>query len=153
MVFDNNYRPRLWADKATARACFSQAFAAANTVLVTADDHQALFDFDDLDLAVANAQALPVPELVIKRGAAPTLVRVSADEGEGIWHKVPTEHVQRVVDTTAAGDSFAAAYLSQRLQGRPAAEAAQFGNRLAARVIQHPGAIIPLAAMQDLLPA
>ena len=157
VVFDNNYRPRLWADKTSARTYFCQAFAAANTVLVTADDHQALFGFDDLEAAVANAQALPVPELVIKRGAAPTLVRVSTSVAEGPhdadWHSVDTERVARVVDTTAAGDSFAAGYLSQRLQGRPAAEAALYGNRLAARVIQHPGAIIPLAAMQDLLPS
>ncbi|OYT91801.1 MAG: ketodeoxygluconokinase [Burkholderiales bacterium PBB3] len=152
VVFDNNYRPRLWADKATARTSFCQAFAAASTLLITADDHQALFEFDSLDAAVADAQALQMPELVIKRGAADTLVRVNSSEGWAIWHSVPTELVLRVVDTTAAGDSFAAAYLSQRLQGRPAAEAAQFGNRLAARVIQHPGAIIPLAAMQDLLP-
>jgi 2-dehydro-3-deoxygluconokinase len=56
-----------------------------------------------------------------------------------------------VVDTTAAGDSFAAGYLCQRLRGAGPAEAAAFGNRLAARVIQHPGALIPREAMHDLL--
>jgi 2-dehydro-3-deoxygluconokinase len=57
-----------------------------------------------------------------------------------------------VVDTTAAGDAFAAAYLAGRLLGWPADQAAAFGNRLAARVIAHPGALIPLAAMADLVP-
>jgi len=47
-----------------------------------------------------------------------------------------------VVDTTAAGDSFAGAYLAARLTGARAADAASAGARLAARVIQHPGAII-----------
>ena len=42
VVFDNNYRPRLWADADTARACFERAFALANVALVTADDHQLL---------------------------------------------------------------------------------------------------------------
>lgn len=147
VVFDNNYRPRLWSDVAQAQACFQRAFALADTVLITADDHQALFGLESLDAAVCAAQALAVPELVIKQGASPTLVR----SGDGPWQRVPTEAVTRVVDTTAAGDSFAAGYLSRRLQGVDAENAARFGNRLAARVIQHHGAIIPLDAMGDLL--
>ena len=56
VVFDNNYRPSLWPDIAVARDCFSRAFAVADTALITADDHQALFGFDSLELAVAAAQ-------------------------------------------------------------------------------------------------
>lgn len=147
VVFDNNYRPSLWPDIAVARDSFNRAFAVADTVLITADDHQALFGFPSLELAVLAAQALSVPELVIKRGGAPTLVR----SGSSPWHSVPTQDVTSVVDTTAAGDSFAAGYLSRRLRGKSPEEAAQFGNRLAARVIAHRGAIIPLDAMADLL--
>jgi 2-dehydro-3-deoxygluconokinase len=146
VVFDNNYRPRLWPDSAVARAAFTRAFAVASVALVTADDHQALFGLASLEDAVQAAQQLPAAEIVIKRGAAPTLVRA----GAGPWEAVTTESVPRVVDTTAAGDSFAAGYLSRRLAGQAPAVAAQFGNRLAARVIQHPGALIPLEAMADL---
>lgn len=146
VVFDNNYRPRLWIDAAVARDSFTRAFAVASVALVTADDHHALFGLASLEDAVLAAQQLPAAEIVIKRGAAPTLVRA----GAGPWETVPTEHVPRVVDTTAAGDSFAAGYLSRRLSGQSPAVAAQFGNRLAARVIQHPGALIPLEAMVDL---
>ncbi|HEX2010285.1 MAG TPA: sugar kinase [Roseateles sp.] len=148
VVFDNNYRPRLWPDAAEARAAFERAFALAGLALVTADDHQALLGMDSPDAALAAAQALPTPELVIKRGAAPTLVRGA---GEVAWKEAPAERVERVLDTTAAGDSFAAGYLHRRLGGASALEAARFGNRLAARVIQHRGAVIPRAAMADLL--
>ncbi len=148
VVFDNNFRPRLWPDLTVARDCFRRAFAVADTVLITADDHLALFQLGDMDTALADAQSLKAPELVIKRGAEATLVRA----GGGAWHSVPTVRVERVVDTTAAGDSFAAGYLSQRLRNASPEDAAQFGNRLAARVIQHHGAIIPLDAMGDLLP-
>lgn len=55
------------------------------------------------------------------------------------------------MDTTAAGDSFAVGYLSRRLDGASAVDAAVFGNRLAARVIQHRGALIPVEAMWDLM--
>ncbi|WP_296275407.1 sugar kinase [Rhodoferax sp.] len=147
VVFDNNYRPSLWPDIAVARDCFSRALAVADTALITADDHLALFGFASLERAVAAAQELNVFEVVIKRGAAPTLVR----SGSGPWHSVPTQTVTNVVDTTAAGDSFAAGYLSRRLRGSTPEDATQFGNRLAARVIAHRGAIIPLDAMADLL--
>lgn len=146
VAFDNNYRPILWDAAATARRWFDRAFAVASLALVTTDDHQALYGLASAEAATAHAQALTVPELALKRGAAPTLV----GQG-GHWNEVPTEAVARVVDTTAAGDSFAGGYLARRLQGHPPAEAAAFGNRLAARVIQHPGAVIPRATMEDLL--
>ena len=146
VAFDNNYRPRLWESVADARYWYGRAFASASVALITADDHQALHGLPSLDAAVSAAQALPVDEIAIKRGALPTVIG-----GDGRWKEVPTEAVVRVVDTTAAGDSFAAGYLCRRLRGAAPAEAAAFGNRLAARVIQHPGALIPREAMHDLL--
>lgn len=149
VVFDNNYRPRLWETVEAARAMFLSAFAVADTVLITADDHQALFGLADLQASVDDAYALAATELVVKRGAASTLVRL----GTAPWTQVAVEPVATVVDSTAAGDSFAAGYLCQRLAGIAPAEAAAFGNRLAARVIQHRGAIIGVPAMQDLMPS
>ena len=84
---------------------------------------------------------------MVKRGAGATLVRCA---GQALL-EVPTVAVAQVVDTTAAGDSFAGAYLAARLGGQSAQAAALAGNRLAARVVQHRGAIIPAAAMADLL--
>src|SRR6266852_1392460 len=51
------------------------------------------------------------------------------------------------VDTTAAGDSFAAAYIAARLAGSDPIEAARAGHRLAGVVVGYPGAIIPRYAM------
>lgn len=149
VVFDNNYRPRLWADAGEARASFERAFELASLALVTADDHQALLGLDSAEAALAAAQDLAPPELVIKRGAAATLLRAPGEP----WQEAATEPVARVVDTTAAGDSFAAGYLSRRLAGAGALASALFGNRLAARVIQHRGAMIPAEAMADLVAA
>lgn len=149
VVFDNNYRPRLWADADEARSSFERAFELASLALVTADDHQALLGLHSAEAALAAAQDLAPPELVIKRGAAATLLRAPG----GPWQEAATEPVARVVDTTAAGDSFAAGYLSRRLAGAGALESARFGNRVAARVIQHRGALIPAEAMADLMDA
>jgi 2-dehydro-3-deoxygluconokinase len=83
----------------------------------------------------------------MKRGAGATLIRA----GDGHLVEVPTHAVGTVVDTTAAGDSFGAGYVAARLGGADPRTAAGWGNRLAARVIQHPGALIPREAMADLM--
>lgn len=142
VAFDNNFRPRLWPDLGEARACFAQACALADMAFITLDDEALLHGHAD----VRQALALPCAELVVKRGAGSTLVRLP----QGPVLEVPVEPVTPV-DTTAAGDSFAGGYLALRLAGAEAAEAAAFGNRLAGRVIQHRGALVPAAALQDLL--
>ena len=147
VAFDNNYRPRLWANAATAQAAFTAATTVATLALMTLDDEQALWGEADANVQLQHTLALPCAEVVVKRGAQPTLVRCAG----GSLASVATEHVPRVVDTTAAGDSFAGAYLASRLGGFSAPEAAATGNRLAARVVQHRGAVLPSAAMTDLL--
>ena len=42
VVFDNNYRPRLWEDAATARAAYARVLAHADIALLTLDDEAAL---------------------------------------------------------------------------------------------------------------
>ncbi len=150
VAFDNNYRPRLWPDAATASDWFERAYAVADLALVTLDDELARLEgaaAADTGAATARALALPAAEVVIKRGAAPTLVRPHGGEALA----VPTEPVAQVVDTTAAGDSFAGAYLAARLGGATPPEAARAGNRLAAQVIGHRGALIPAEAMAAAL--
>jgi 2-dehydro-3-deoxygluconokinase len=147
LVFDNNYRPRLWPDAAPAREAHARMLALADIALLTLDDELALAGTTDPDHQLAASLALPCPEVVIKRGAEPTLVRLA---GQALL-SIPAQPVPTVVDTTAAGDSFAGAYLAARLTGASAADAAQAGNRLAALVIQHRGALIPPSAMQGFL--
>jgi 2-dehydro-3-deoxygluconokinase len=60
-------------------------------------------------------------------------------------HQVPV-----VVDTTAAGDAFNAAFLAASLSGRSAQDCCRAANALAATVIQHRGAIIPAQATPSL---
>jgi 2-dehydro-3-deoxygluconokinase len=153
VVFDNNHRPRLWPHAPDATAAYEAAFATADIALVTLDDHQAWLARSgrpaDADAALAHAAALPAPEVVIKRGAEPTLLRLL----RGGWQAVATERVAQVVDTTAAGDSFAGAYVACRSTGGTPLQAAALGNRVAARVVQHAGAVIPAGAMADLMAA
>lgn len=148
VAFDNNFRPRLWNDRPTAAAACAQWTALASMALLTLDDEMALAGSTDAQATLQAALALPCPEVVVKRGAMPTVVRTA---GLAL-HEVATDPVPRVVDTTAAGDAFAGGYVAARLAGASAAAAAAAGNRVAARVVQHRGAIIPRSAMADLLP-
>ena len=148
VIFDNNYRPGMWPITIEARAWFSHAYQMADIAMITLDDEMALFDIGTEQEALEHAFGLATPEVVIKRGAAPALVRLAGSDPV----QVPACLVTKVVDTTAAGDSFAAGYLAARLTGTDAFKAARTGACLAAAVIQHPGAIIPEDAMpEDLI--
>lgn len=136
VVFDNNYRPRLWASVDAARVAYHAVLAEVDIALLTEDDERALFGYADSEQVFAAYAALA--EVVLKRGADECLIRCKGER-----FAVPALKVEKVVDTTAAGDSFSAAYLAARLAGGSPEEAALAGHRLASRVIQVPGALIP----------
>lgn len=144
VMFDNNYRARLWpGGHAEAREWYQRAFATCDMALITLDDHQSLLEIDDSKAAIEHAYSLAAAEVVVKCGSDPTLIRVAGQPPVA----VPTFKVGKVVDTTGAGDSFAGGYLAARLQGLAPEASARCGNKLASIVIQHSGAIIPAEAM------
>lgn len=147
VIFDNNYRPRLWADVDNARQAYAEMLSQTDIAFLTFDDEQALWGHKDVD-AVINAPVVSdVGELVIKRGHLPAVVRQGRQ-----GYEVPAQLLDpgQVVDTTAAGDAFSAGYLACRLDGGSLEASAGAGHALAARVIQHQGAIIPADQMADL---
>lgn len=101
-----------------------------------------------VDVVVANAaearllelQARPVRGalLVIKQGAEPTLIL--RPDGRRQEVAVPAAGV---VDTTGAGDAFAAGLLTAWVGGEDAVGAVRAGHLLAGQVIGHPGAELP----------
>ena len=145
VIFDNNYRPRLWASKEETQRVYQQMLECTDIAFLTLDDEDALWGEKPVEEVIARTHAAGVSEVVVKRGADSCLVSVV---GEALVDvpavKLPKE---KVVDTTAAGDSFSAGYLSVRLTGGDAQAAAKRGHQTASTVIQHRGAIIPRDAM------
>jgi 2-dehydro-3-deoxygluconokinase len=145
IVFDNNYRPHLWRDAHAARQAYQAMLRLTDLALITWEDDAALFGYPDAEALFQAYADLGVAEVALKRGDASCLIHCTKGRFE-----VPAERVRQVIDTTAAGDSFSAAYLSCRLQGGDPQLAARWGHRLAAQVVQHRGALIPADAMPSL---
>jgi 2-dehydro-3-deoxygluconokinase len=145
IAFDSNYRPAGWRSADEARRWMVEILRRADIALPTLDDEQRLFGDPDAGACVARIRGLGVSDIALKLGADGAVI-----PGAGGPQTVPPAPVRQVVDTTAAGDSFNAGYLFARLLGRAPAAAAAAGNRLAAAVVQHPGAIIPRAATPGL---
>jgi len=145
VIFDNNYRPRLWADKASAQQAYAEMLRHTDMAFLTLDDEDLLWGEQPLDAVIARTRAAGVQEIAIKRGADSCLVAV----GDEPLREVAAIKLakEKVIDTTAAGDSFSAGYLAVRLAGGSAEDAAARGHLTASTVIQYRGAIIPLSAM------
>ena len=145
VIFDNNYRPRLWASREETQQVYQQMLTCTDIAFLTLDDEDLLWGEKPVEEVIHRTQAAGVREVVIKRGADSCLVAI---QGESTLEvpavKLPKE---KVIDTTAAGDSFSAGYLAVRLTGGSAEEAAKRGHLTASTVIQYRGAIIPKEAM------
>lgn len=149
IVFDTNYRPALWPDAKTAGRVIARAAGIATLVLPSMDDMAACFGPAAPAEAMALLMRLTEAEIVLTTGGAAVLRR-AAGETEVQTHALPPAVAAR--DTTGAGDSFNAAYLAARLAGLAPQPAILAAARLAAVVVQHPGAIIPRHAMPGDLP-
>jgi sugar/nucleoside kinase (ribokinase family) len=102
-------------------------------VLANESEVKALFETDDFDTAAAKLGAM-TSICAITRGEAGSLVLAGRDSA--LIHAVP---VEKVVDTTGAGDQYAAGFLLGIARGLPLATAGRLGALAAAEVIGHYG--------------
>ncbi|MBV1908048.1 MAG: sugar kinase [Kangiellaceae bacterium] len=137
IIFDSNYRPSLWTSETECKDTMQKVFSICDLALVTLEDENLLWN----DATVAHCQQrlhdLGVKELVVKDGE-----NGAYHSQEGVVTYQSTEKISSVVDTTSAGDSFNAGFLSQWLQGNKPKQCLKVGNALAGQVIQKKGAIV-----------
>lgn len=145
VAFDSNYRPALWESVDVAKATIAAAWSITDIALPSIDDEENLFDDDNEQALLERLRGYGVEKGALKRGAMGP--RSLSDSDHSTCKPVfstgaPTA---KIVDTTAAGDSFNAGYLSSILSGDDDQTALQAGHACALRVIAHRGAIIPKA--------
>jgi len=107
--------------------------ASADIVLANEGELAALFETDDFNAAAARLASM-VDVAAITRGKAGSVV-VSGDQRVEIA-AVP---VDKVVDTTGAGDQYAASFLLGLARGLSLEDAGKLGSLAAAEVIAHWG--------------
>ena len=145
IVYDPNYREALWTSPDEAKDWARRIYNETDVAMPGFDDEKALFDDAAPEHACKRLADLGIVEVILKNGSSPCLVAAGQD-----IVRFPVAFQGRVADTTAAGDSFNAGYISARLCGHDVAASVRAGQTLAGRVIQYPGAIIPRTATPSL---
>jgi sugar/nucleoside kinase (ribokinase family) len=118
------------------REGFERMISDGGIDLLFANEHEAmqLTGTPSLEAAVAALRG-KVPTLVVTRGPKGAM---GIAEGETV--EVPAAPVDKVVDTTGAGDLFAAGFLAARCRGHDLRKSLETGAVAAAEVISHFGA-------------
>ncbi|WP_440876914.1 sugar kinase [Thalassotalea sp. PLHSN55] len=146
IVFDPNYRARMWQSPAHAKQQFELALEHADVALPGVDDFEQLYGLTTAEQVYDFCQKYDIGELIIKNGEAGILAYV-----DNKLSKFAIEPVKNVVDTTSAGDSFNGVYLGARMQNLDANKAMQMASAAAGFVIQHKGAIVPSELFQPFV--
>lgn len=137
IAFDSNYRPKLWESKALAQQTISNMWGLSDIALPSIDDEMDLFDESSEQSVIDRFTALNPTTCAIKRGHkgpfAPSI---------GLQQAHNFEPVKKVVDTTAAGDSFNGAYLASFLQSESEMTCLMRAHSVASHVVQFSGAIV-----------
>lgn len=107
---------------------------AVDIVFANENEAKSLFQTDSVEAAVEGLAAL-VPLAVLTRSEKGAIVVNGAGREE-----VPVTPAARVLDTTGAGDLFAAGFLTGYAQGRGLRDCAVMGTIAAAEIIEHYGA-------------
>ncbi len=137
LMFDSNYRPKNWPSSAVAKARYEQLFPFCDMLMPTFEDEALLFGDASVDATVHRYRQAGVQQVVVKQGE------------KGAWFcdkhvrcHVAANVVEKVVDSTGAGDSFNAGFLAAYVKGLSPEKALAAGHQLASVVVQHRGAVI-----------
>lgn len=118
------------------RADFLDLIETGKIDVLFCNEHEmaALVGHDDFEKGVAEL-APKIPVLVVTRGAEGA---VALSQGQRV--EIGAEAIDRVVDTTGAGDLFAAGFLFGHVRGKSLEQCLKLGAICACEIISHYGA-------------
>lgn len=136
VAFDPNIRPRLWRDPSEMTATITQFAGLSDIVLASFDDEQTFFGDNDIAATIKRYKSAGATDVIVKDGGNPTWGHKPNDQ-----QSMTPAPVSDIIDSTAAGDSFNAAYLLHDLSGAPLQDSIRAGIDLSREVIQQAGAL------------
>ena len=139
VAFDSNLRPRLWPSTAALRDAVMAAAAVSDIVLPSYDDEVVYFGDTSPQATLDRYLATGATTVVVKNGAGEVLYQHNGSTGT-----YRPKAITKVVDTTAAGDSFNAGFFAGLAATGDMKQAIGKGADVAAKVISHRGALVPL---------
>jgi sugar/nucleoside kinase (ribokinase family) len=114
-----------------------------NILFANEDEATALFQAGNFDGVIAGVKQWGGIAALTRSAKGCVIVE------EGVVHEIPAAPVSRVIDTTGAGDQFAAGFLYGLTHGKGLADCGRLGALAAAEVISHYGAR-PEASLKEL---
>ncbi len=111
------------------RGRYIELFRKFNILILNMEEAKALTGMETVEEAAESLKEI-VDEVVVTMGGEGCL----AYSGRRMF-RVEAVKPERIVDTTGAGDAFAAGYLAARIRGQDIEQAAREGCRVAARAI------------------
>lgn len=139
VAFDPNLRPRLWPDAENMTNWIMKAAAVSDIALPSFEDEAMFFGDADITATASRYADVGIRTVVIKDGARPALIRSATGDV-----KVTPEPAEKIIDTTAAGDSFNAGFLVSLLADEPLEDAVRHGCSVARKVVAERGALVEI---------
>lgn len=147
IVFDCNFRKRLWQSETEARERIGAFEALASLIATGTEDERTLRGCADTAQILERVGGLAA-EYLIRGGAEGCWV----GSGRNCQH-VATEPVREVGDAAGAGDAHLAGYLAARISGLGLADAARYANKAAAVIVAQRGSVPARSARFPPLPS
>ncbi len=139
IAFDPNLRPKLWNDKKEMCDVIMAGANLSDIILPSFEDEATWFSDADPMSTLARYQNVGAETVVVKNAGDP--VSFWSQHGTGTYL---VESVEKIIDSTAAGDSFNAEILVGLLREIPLADAINNAANLAKKVLMGQGALVKI---------
>lgn len=140
IAFDPNLRPKLWNDKKEMCDVIMAGANLSDIILPSFEDEATWFSDADPMSTLARYQNVGAETVVVKNAGDP--VSFWSQHGTGTYL---VESVEKIIDSTAAGDSFNAEILVGLLREIPLADAINNAANLAKKVLMGQGALVKIS--------
>ena len=140
IAFDPNLRPKLWNNKKEMCDVIMSGANLSDIILPSFEDEATWFSDSDPMSTLARYQNVGAETVVVKNAGDP--VSFWSQHGTGTYL---VESVEKIIDSTAAGDSFNAEILVGLLREISLADAINNGANLAKKVLMGQGALVKIS--------